>query len=98
MTRFHFDPITILVNFACELVPIMTRYNFQEARKEDFETCLNRLSNRLHFTFCQLCMCIVANYDPTTPRGWTSDFEQCSNGHQFDLISLWSNIHLNWSK
>ena len=35
--------ISVLVNFSCELVQIMTRYDFQEAWKCDFEKCSNRL-------------------------------------------------------
>ena len=49
-----------------------------------------------NFDFDQLFMWIGPNNDQIwLPKGYTNDFEQCSNRLQFDLISLWSTFHMN---
>ena len=57
---------------------------------------LEKIITLPNFIFGQLCMCIGANNDQILLSiGQTSDFQQCSNRLQLDLISL---FHMNWYK
>ena len=81
------DLISILVNFSCQLGQIMTRYDFQEAR------WVISSNDRTNYNFTcfhsyELGQ-IMARY---VFLGWMSDFEQCSNQFQLELISLLVNF------
>ena len=61
--RLLLDLISILVNFLCELWPIIIRYDFIEARRSsDSEQCVGPIMNNPQILFS---------------RDRISDFEQC---------------------
>ena len=93
LNRLELDLISLLVNFSCELGPIMTRYDFLWARwvilsnvRTDSQLNLILLVN---FS-CELGQ-IILRYD-LLPGGCTSDSEQCSNWLQLYLISILVNF------
>ena len=92
LNRLELDLISLLVNFSCELGPIMTKYDFLWARWVILSNVRTDL-NLTWFHFGQLFMWIGANNDQIWLfMGYTSDSEQCSNRLELDLISLLVNF------
>ena len=81
------DIASLLVNFPCELGPIMIRYNFRETK---FWTMFGTYSKPVSFVInfsCDLGQ-IITRYDFQEDR-WS---EQCLNGLKFDLVSILVNF------